>query len=323
MLFFLLTARSFDDEVNLLQLREKADSLHIEDQGDVDASHRQESTTGPGQLLRSQSTTGLPLQSHPSTSPALQSQPTLLPGKHSSLIHPNRLLYIGIVSAPKNRDRRDLQRRAYVTALRKAPRSPNGKDVHVEFVIGHTPFQSAAQGSMADKDQLELERNLTKEQQECGDLARVVLPEHDENLPDKTFLIVTRAVERGWQWILKIDDDTQPHLAEIYRFINGHNPSDSIYAGRYLIDKRPWQGQGGPDNHFRQYYEGPSYMLSYGLGYSLAIDNEGHAAEFLTYGSSDEDVDMGQWVAYVQEHGSKVEWSTFALSQRVAGAPQS
>ncbi|CAE8649189.1 unnamed protein product [Polarella glacialis] len=230
-----------------------------------------------------------------------------------------RLLYIGVLSAPRNKENRQRCRAAFVSEIR----SGKWKGVTAEFIIGHLPYQTTGhnQGSLPTREQLKLEEDLVAERQQHGDIIRIAMPDSYQNLPDKVLSLVRRSFEQGWQWIMKIDDDQMPMMDTVLRLAKCTACSKYIYAGSYLWDKEIYASQKGPDGSFAKYFSGPGYMLSYALAKAVAATLETQSAEFLTYGSSSEDVDMGRWVAFAQAQlATNVEYKILRVSQALEPA---
>lgn len=214
----------------------------------------------------------------------------------------DRLLYMAILSGPRNKDRRQQCRQSYVNSVRKGI----WKGVTAEFIIGHLPYEGSGQGTLPTSHMMKVEKEILQERKEHGDIARIVLPERYENLPDKTYYILRRAAQQGWQWVLKIDDDQMPVMRGVLAFCKCTDWRLNVYAGAYLWDRAAYNSQKGADGQFAAYFSGPGYLVSYGLAQNVAIIHESQTAEFLTYGSSSEDVDMGRWAQNVGRHGPAV-----------------
>lgn len=223
-----------------------------------------------------------------------------------------RLLYVGLVSAPHNVERRSIARSKYLDAFRKVGLNDC---IRMEFVIGHEPFRTGGQGSVATPEEMQLEKELEEEQESHKDILRVPVPESYLNLPDKTLALMSEAVIANYSFVAKIDDDRLPNLPAILSLIRGANPASFLYSGFFLWDKQLYPNQVGSDGKFVPYFAGPSYLLSRGLAQRVAIKDETRSAEFMAYGSSSEDIDMGRWVAQAEElSGKKVRRETVPLS---------
>lgn len=220
----------------------------------------------------------------------------------------DKLLYVGIMSAPDNRQKRDVVRKSYLNELRK--KHTDGR-VFAKFIIGHVPFTSYAQGTLGTPEQLKLEKQLEEEEKAHGDILRVPLPEKYENLPDKVIHSLQHGLQQQYSFLMKIDDDMDMNIDETEKFVAEHSPDKFIYAGASNWATPAYESQKGPDGKFAPYFAGPCYMLSRGLAHQILEVHGAHTAEFIRYGSSSEDVDMGRWVQFEKKVGGKVSYITF------------
>jgi hypothetical protein len=218
---------------------------------------------------------------------------------------PKKLMYVGIISSPKNRERRDLVRSAYLNALKQ-----KYSDGHItaEFIIGHTPFTASGQGTKGTPDQLQMEKNLTEEAAASNDIRRIVFPERYENLPDKVFNLLQYSTEQGYDFVMKLDDDMILNVDALERFLADKSASDLLYAGTMFWKSKSYDSQEGPDSDFVPYFGGPCYLLSNKLVLQI-VKHRTHVAEFVRYGSSSEDVDMGRWVHWEATLGHNVTYT--------------
>merc|ERR1711860_426470 len=156
------------------------------------------------------------------------------------------------------------------------------------------------QGTLMTKKQIQSEWLLAEESKRFQDIVRIALPESYENLPDKTLQIFAHAVQAGYAFIVKMDDDQQPDLIAIQELAKSTNPQSMLYAGNRLWSPHGrhyvWPGQVGRDGKFVQYFGGPCYMLSYELARRIAVEDRSQSIELIRTGSASEDVDMGRWV---------------------------
>lgn len=228
------------------------------------------------------------------------------PQKVGSVNQFKNSIYIGIMSAPKNIARRMAVRSAYLNQLRNESRDGRlAFGIRAEFIMGHTPFETSFQGSVASPQQMQLEREIQAEALEHGDIARIPLPERYENLPDKVLQMLTRGLQTRYDFILKIDDDQHLDIAALETLLEAVDPQSLLYAGGYLWKSEEFSSQEGADHKFVKYYGGPCYLLSEKLASRIAIDMQNQTSAFTAYGSSSEDVDMGRWVnmaPHLSEH---------------------
>eukprot|EP00747_Dinoflagellata_sp_TGD_P027815 gnl/TRDRNA2_/TRDRNA2_132840_c1_seq1.p1 gnl/TRDRNA2_/TRDRNA2_132840_c1~~gnl/TRDRNA2_/TRDRNA2_132840_c1_seq1.p1 ORF type:complete len:324 (-),score=46.63 gnl/TRDRNA2_/TRDRNA2_132840_c1_seq1:54-1025(-) len=226
----------------------------------------------------------------------------------------DRLLYVGIMSAPAHVDRRNKCRDAFLTKLRS--RYPDHK-VRAEFIIGHSgaymmmPHQQGAHAKHA-----ELEQALHDEAKKHGDIMRIPLKESYETLPDKTLQFLSLGLDRQYGFLLKMDDDILLNIKRTVNFFEGLDPMTPIYAGEYLWSEENLWTQRGRDNKFFPYYSGHDYAVSWQLAKQIETKHRTHSEEYMLYGSSSEDVDMGHWVQFEAKKGTHIEFKTFQFADR-------
>lgn len=220
---------------------------------------------------------------------------------------PDRLIYVTILSAPKNHEKRNVLRKAFVTDVKS--RYPTGT-VRAKFIIGHGKFPGSGQGTLVDKNGFELERSLREEEVKHGDVVRIPLPEAYEHLPDKTLLTVDHFVSSRYCFMVKLDDDQIFRPRSSVRFFQKRDPMSLLYMGGYIHDVFSYKAMAGKDGQFNKYFAGPSYILSWELARRVVRVHRDYSSQFLFYGSSSEDVDMGKWVRHVEENsnGTKVKF---------------
>jgi hypothetical protein len=222
-------------------------------------------------------------------------------------VSPKKLLYVGVLSSPKNKERRDFVRTAYMNDLRK---KYNDSGITAEFIIGHTPYTRSEQGTRGTSEQLDLEESIADEAALNSDIRRIVFPEKYENLPDKVFHLFHYSAEQQYDFLMKLDDDMILDIDAIERFLATQNASDFLYAGTYFWGSKSYKSQEGPDQDFVPYFAGPCYLLSCKLVRQIVDMHGAHAAEFIRYGSSSEDVDVGRWVQWEASLGNNVTYTT-------------
>lgn len=211
---------------------------------------------------------------------------------------------IGILSAPANFERREQVRRRWLDALRRDPAS---RCIRANFIMGHSEWVSAEQGTIATPQQMHQELQIEAETQKHGDIVRIALPENYKNLPDKTLQILQRGVDDGYAFIFKVDDDQNLNVPTMKAEVMKLEPQELIYGGMYLWAQQKYSHQVGPDGQFHKYFGGPAYMLSLPLARRVLGPR---SLEFVSYGTKSEDMDMGRWVANVAEE-EPVNWVVF------------
>jgi len=68
--------------------------------------------------------------------------------------------------------------------------------------------------------------------------------EHRLRLPEKTFKMLTKALEYDWDFFYKCDDDTYLVFDRLFKYLKNFNPSDDLYIGHKIYNPFPY-AQGG------------------------------------------------------------------------------
>jgi len=218
--------------------------------------------------------------------------------------HRNKKLrfYIGILSAPNNLDRRNLVRKKCIPNLQR-----NNLDLDqlkFDFVIARphgSLSRSRANKDAVHKKEAETTEKLWKEHQEFGDIA--FIPERDTyvDLPTKTLETMRLGVLHGAHYIIKVDDDKCPHIANLMKVIEKQKHPKYTYIGAYFWGQKYYTSQKGFDGGFVPYMSGWVYALSFSLAKLITFADLNYASLYPMYGSSSEDVDMGRWVAHAKD----------------------
>lgn len=226
----------------------------------------------------------------------------------------NRFLYIGILSAPWLRDKRDMVRQYVHLPLRKAGLD---KCIRAEFIIGHLkPYKEDRSGLhdlqdrhgklrvLPDEKTLAQEQALLAEAKKFGDIRRIPYFEWYHTLSDKILLALQHIVSQTYHFFLKIDDDRGPdlNLLETIGFLTGQNSSSYLYAGVTPLGRPRWS-ESGIGGQYAAYFAGPCYLLSRAIMRAI-LEAEQDTLAYMTYGSSSDDMNMGFWVAMAENQSS-------------------
>lgn len=156
---------------------------------------------------------------------AAQSPPASAAGEDSAL-----LVYVGYLSAPNNRAKRDSLREECFPQIREAclgrvnvthTNSSNvgwGPSCDVRFFIGqpNDPNEAAKRakhhsvGKMATQSEIDAADKLQNESDAFGDVQMLPMRDTYHDLPDKTLSILRHGALSGATVVLKIDDDRCP-----------------------------------------------------------------------------------------------------------------
>jgi len=196
------------------------------------------------------------------------------------------LLFIGVISSPDNRALRDEIRSTWAKFSEVA-----NDVVQYRFVIGKE--LQALQGVA-----------LLKEAQQYEDIIQVNVVEGYANLTNKTAALFKLFHEkRSAQYLMKLDDDTFPHLDKIVPFIQSMT-SSYLYSG-LLLDCKAVAHEGKwaerseffPTSIYPKYAHGPGYILSKNLVGEVVRYFTKHSNQL---GIFSEDAAVGAWVDAVQ-----------------------
>lgn len=235
-----------------------------------------------------------------------------------------RLIYIGVISAPRNFLKRELVRKAWLDSFLLK----HGRCARAEFLVGHEEFTSVKshqQGILASPDQQSVEKYIAREQEQHRDIFRLPIVEHYESLPDKTLLLFSRAAYDGYQFIIKIDDDYLLQEGPFARLINLHRTTTLLYAGADLISYNQFPDiMSAPDGSFLPYFGGRMYLLSHALAHMVAVRDADHSASYFAYGTSSEDLCVGRWVQHAATRmADEITWfNDTTLVEAVPDLPQ-
>lgn len=238
----------------------------------------------------------------------------------------NGTVYVGVISAPGNEQKRHEVREKWLTAARERFVDEGGGQprVQLEFIIGRVPVMAGntgrIQGATATDDEMALEARIANEQAVYGDIFRIAAAESYSELPDKVLLMLGRALQGGYDFVVKVDDDQHLDMDKVLWTVESEDPRDPLYSGAFLWDEERFPSQVGADGEFRKYYGGPCYLLSHSLVDRIAREHFSHSIAYNLYGGTSEDVDMGRWVAFedqlLAEQGAKrVKFRTVWLSR--------
>jgi len=223
----------------------------------------------------------------------LQKIPTWFVGKEEEILARPDLssppfLFVGIMSGPKYRSRRDSVRKTWLQDgwIKKGL-------VKAKFVIGFTGSEAEDQG---------IKEEASKE----GDILLVDIKETYYNTTLKSFSILDHGsrVENA-QYIMKTDDDSIVFFQRLLHFLLQCGTPLSYMGVITSImppvrnPKNPWyiSYEDYPDMYYPPYASGAGYVLSREL--ALAITDPVHRKEMKNFPF--EDVCVGFWVKQVRE----------------------
>lgn len=233
------------------------------------------------------------------------------------------LLYIGYLSAPGNREKRDVLRETCFPRIRAACLA-HGRNTTTGggpgwgtacaggFFVGR-PGDVAAhtgklQGANATATEIALAESLAAENAAFGDLELIPLRDAYADLPLKTLAILRAGAASGVAAVLKIDDDMCPDMEKVLQ-IARHTPRHvARYVGQYQWRGTEYRSMQGADGSVDPYMSGPVYIVSGVLARAVAFDDWVHSVLYMPYGSSSEDVNMGKWFAHANRTHPELEF---------------
>jgi len=191
-------------------------------------------------------------------------------------------VFIGVMTAPQNTQRREAVRRSWMQHPLLSGAQPL---FEAKFVVGRVASHPA----------------LAKEQAENKDVVSIDCEEGYNQLTNKTLTFMSWFAEHGTaQYVMKLDDDSYPDLDRLQAAITGAGAGPAVYMG-LLWRNAPVQRTGKnaerkedwPADVLPTYAAGPGYLLSKPLARRVGGEhfllNHGHELH-------NEDVSMGVWV---------------------------
>jgi len=223
---------------------------------------------------------------------------------------PGHLLFVGVLSGPKNFQRRALIRQSWMDALRETNAS-----VRVEFIIGHEQIEKAVQGGLITRNHHDVEMRLEEEAKKHGDINRIPVPESPMSPSgvDKVFHLFSLGVEARYRYILKLGDDQKFTFGEAWVELAALQ-SQYVYVGHLLATPESTELEPSEDDVFHPYFESPSYAFSWHLAHLITKVHGSHTMSFLQYGSFTENLNVGKWVAYEDGPNGAVKFVDKILS---------
>eukprot|EP00472_Partenskyella_glossopodia_P004661 CAMPEP_0197524474 /NCGR_PEP_ID=MMETSP1318-20131121/9145_1 /TAXON_ID=552666 /ORGANISM="Partenskyella glossopodia, Strain RCC365" /LENGTH=495 /DNA_ID=CAMNT_0043077445 /DNA_START=333 /DNA_END=1817 /DNA_ORIENTATION=+ len=204
------------------------------------------------------------------------------------------MMLIGILSAPKHKDQRGAQRRAWL----QHQFCKSGKALARFFV-----------GMSGDA---KIDKMVAEEAQRTGDI--VILPDLQDSyykIAAKTAAMVHMAVGINADFLLKCDDDTYVDVDQVFQGIKGQ-------GGGLVLAAITYNGGAQRDGKWAMPVEdfpGARYPpFPHGPGYVIGKDILKHADEKLKAGElrplALEDVSMGVWIDSAKKNGVRVNYQS-------------
>lgn len=197
------------------------------------------------------------------------------------------LLFVGIYSAPG--DKAAQRRKEIRETYWNHPLLRNGHTMHAKFVVGWAPENSP--------EEKELEKEVAHRP---NDFLRLNINERYELLTLKTMALLRWFAQTGpAKWLLKLDDDTFPHLDIIADRLRNERSryvemglmfpcAPVLKETKWAEDPNLWN-----QSHFPKYMQGSGYFLSEDLIKVLAEDRYEHNKKFMLH---NEDAAIGVWM---------------------------
>ena len=197
------------------------------------------------------------------------------------------IMLLGILSAPKNKELRGAQRRAWLNH----EFCTSGRGL-VRFFVGK---------SGDDK----IDKMVEEENAQTGDI--MILKNHKESyysIAGKTAAMVHYAVEIGAKFLLKCDDDTYVDIPQVMSGIEGKGGGlvlaaityngGAFRSGKWAMPVEDW-----PKPTYPPFPHGPGYVIGQDiLKYADKKLKEGTLRPLAL-----EDVSMGVWIDHASKHG--------------------
>ena len=235
-------------------------------------------------------------------------------------------IFAGILSAALNGGERRMRWRQEWTCGEQL----NASGIPYKFIVGwpvdkSTDLTRTQQGVHATDSEAHTAELLRKESLIYKDLHFVNLPDTYLSLQAKTFALMEYGYSLGAQYVMKMDDDTciKPHklveYLDAYEAKKRQGSPKALYAGYYQWQGSEYDSMRGRDGAIHPYFSGPFYVLSKDLIQKIIQDDEVNSVLWASYGSYDEDAQMGRWVAFAEDqhniHVDRIELKDIMIWQ--------
>jgi hypothetical protein len=207
---------------------------------------------------------------------------------HSFRRHPHHLLYIGIVSMPRNFDQRMKVRNAWV----RQANAYYGDRLKVEFILGHDHVEPDG-----DIDDGQTRRGNAKfvqdEAFEHGDIKRIPVLDTPTFATDKLMWILRSGSDWGAQFVMVVNDyDMVAVQSAVTKLTKRKDVARPAYFGKVWVRNDVQEGDGRQSS----YYGGGCYGVSGSLAYKMVTTRLNSHMGFPMYGTSKADVNIAKWV---------------------------
>jgi len=235
------------------------------------------------------------VQGLPKTRPASNKPTFVIPTMPKGSGGGDMRLFIGVMSGPDNRLKRDAVRRSWFQDPNVTP-----GNVEVAFFIGQS-------GNPLIDSKVKVEAGT------FNDIIIIDLKEDYYSITHKTLAIITHMATRtNAKYLMKCDDDTYVRIDRILELLDNHS-GGNLYMGKISYRSPPIRDKASkwyvseaqfPGSVYPPFAHGPGYVMSRGLALNIqAEDAEGHLQPF-----SLEDVCVAMWVDHaISQHKLVVE----------------
>jgi len=203
-------------------------------------------------------------------------------------------LYIGVLSAPQNLEKRNAIRQTWLSRIDALP-------ISYSFYIGRI------------EDNVKIHDQILKENEEFQDISLVDIFDSYRNIHWKTRKIISDGFDNQAAFVMKTDDDSFIRIFELFEELLHLNYKKALYIGLMNYDQDLVQRDSTspfylPDHQFHdKYYP----IFAYGSGYCMSrqlIRMFMKKMEKLPVISS-EDVGTAQWVKLINEPVEYINWN--------------
>ena len=147
------------------------------------------------------------------------------------------------------------------------------------------------QGYIYSAKSRKIMKMVMREQLKHNDVFVCPHKETYRNLPLKSLTMIRYAYDKGYDYIVKIDDEFCVNELALQSL-----REKWLYAGEYMFRGNEYTSMRGADNQYHPYFSGNVWILSRALMKCIVVDNYVRSLSYYAYGSSSEDVDVGYWV---------------------------
>merc|ERR1712113_227672 len=223
-------------------------------------------------------------------------------------------IYFGILTPPQNHERREKWRENCGKRL-----TARGI-IDWQFIIGRPSFSEVNRDDhkyhKATPEEAEMSNNIMKESEKYNDILFVGGREYYRDTTDKVLRLFEQGDDLDYDFIGKIDDDhcireesLDQLLSEVFpSYIKDqsrkrpNNKQKLLWGTPYMFNGDEYETMKGPNGEVAPFSQGAAYVFGRKLVQEI-LDDNAFVYNYMAYGTSCEDANVGKWVQHVlQKH---------------------